>query len=209
MPSTLLELASRSAVGTIAAKALRRNGRIPATLYGHGENPLSISIGLRQITEVIRAGAEHHLIEITLDGGRRETALVRGIQRDPITRVIEHVDLLRVSSGESIRASIPLILTGVAPGVKNDGGILDLLAHHLEISGPAASLPESLEVDISALGLREHLTAAQIPLPSGFSLVTPGESLVVTIEPPRVSTAAEEAPTSTAPSAAPTTTPPA
>jgi large subunit ribosomal protein L25 len=202
LPPTLLELASRSAVGTTAAKALRRNGRIPATLYGHGEQALSISIGLRQITEVIRAGAEHHLIEITLDGGRHETALVRGIQRDPITRVIEHADLLRVSSGESIRASIPLTLTGTAPGVKVEGGILDIMLHQLEISGPAASLPESLEVDISTLGLREHLTAAQVPLPSGFSLVTSGESLVVSIEPPRVSTAAEEAPAS---AAAPTT----
>jgi large subunit ribosomal protein L25 len=201
LSSTLLELTKRSGAGTTAAKALRRTGQIPATLYGHNEQPHNVAIALRQITELLRTGAEHHLIDITLDGGRRETALVRGVQRDPITGIVVHADILRVSSDESIKASIPLNFTGTAPGVKNGGGILDMVLHHIEVSGPAASLPESIEVDISKLEIREHLTAAQLNLPSGFTLVTAPEAIAVSVEPPRVPTADDEAAAPVAPAA--------
>jgi len=188
----LLELTTRSASGTTASKALRRLGHIPATLYGHGEKALNVAVDVKLVTELLRTGADHHLIEIMLNGKARETAFVRSVQRDPITGRVQHVDILRVSSNESIRASIPLTLTGTAPGVKNSGGILEFTVHQLEISGPAASLPESLEVDISALEIREHVTAAQVKLPSGFALVTSPETIIVAVETPRVSTVADE-----------------
>lgn len=182
MSSATLALKTREKSGTTAARALRHAGFIPATLFGHGGAPLSVAADEKELHELLRSGAGRHLVKITVDGKPADTALVRAVEREPVSRALIHVDLQRVSSKESIRATIAIVLEGTPRGVKEQGGQLDFLTHHIEISGPADSLPDSLKLEISNLGLREHLSASDVKLPAGFTLVTAPETSIVAVE---------------------------
>jgi large subunit ribosomal protein L25 len=192
-PSDTLAILSRSQHGTTSARALRRSGRIPAVLFGHGQPTIAVSVAGRAFEELLHSGHRHHLLTITVDGGAKDTALVRDIQRDPITRRVIHADIQRVGRSESITTVVPVTVVGAARGVRDLGGVLDVVSHQLEITGPADQIPEHVEVDVTNLGMREHLTAGEIALPKGFTLASAADMIVASVEPPRVE-AVEEAP---------------
>jgi large subunit ribosomal protein L25 len=177
-----LSLESRPATGTTAAHALRRLGRVPGILFGHGSDPLPISVDARSLDDLITAGGRTRLLSIVIDGATNETALLRDLQRDPVTRRVIHADLQRVSATESIFASLRIVTVGIAEGVKNSGGVLDIITHEVEVQGPANALPEKIELDVTELGIHDHITAGQIPLPPSFKMITPLDTVVVTIE---------------------------
>ena len=185
-PSDTLAILTRSQNGTTSARALRRIGRIPAVLFGHGQPSMAVSLAGRAFEELLHSGHRHHLLTITVDGGAKDTALVREIQRDPITRKVIHADLQRVSRSESITMTVPVTIVGAARGVRDMGGVLDVVTHELELTGPADQIPEHIEVDVTNLGMREHLTAGDVSLPKGFTLATPAETIIASVEPPRV-----------------------
>ena len=177
---TTLTIHSRSATGTTGAKAARRDGNVPGILYGHG-TPISISIAARDLADLISTGGGSHIVDATIDG-QHDSVLLRDVQRDPITRRPIAVDIQRVSQTEAVYASVPIVMLGVAPGVKDGGGVLDTVTHALEIKGPAGKLPEELTVDVSGLEVGGHITAAEVVLPVGFTLITGGETTVVSVE---------------------------
>lgn len=186
-----LALHPRTRAGTTAARGERHAGRVPAVVYGHGSDPLSVSVEVKALDELMHAG-RNQLIEAHVDG-RTDTVLLREVQRDPVSRRVIHVDFQRVSRSEKIHSTLRIVTVGVARGVKDMGGVLDVILHQLEIVGPADQVPDHLEVDVSDLGLHDHVTAGQVPLPDGFALVTPPGTLVVSIEPSRTEREAEEA----------------
>src|SRR5579875_3508258 len=182
-----LALHPRPGSGTSAARAERRAGRIPAVVYGHGSEPLPVSVEAKALAELIGTGRRNQLIDAQVDG-HSDTVLLRDFQR--------------VSRTEKIHATLPVVPVGVSPGVKDFGGVLDVVTHALEVLGPADRVPEHLEVDISGLGIHDHITAAEVKLPPDFSMVTPGGTIVISIEPSRTEReAVETAPTEQAPAA--------
>jgi large subunit ribosomal protein L25 len=188
-----LAVETRSDAGSTAARALRHAGKIPGVLFGHGEPSTPVSLEGRALEELLHAGRRHHLLTITVDGGAKDTILIRELQRDPISRRVIHADLQRVGKSEAINTTVPIAVVGVAAGVRDFGGVLDLVTHEIEINGPADRIPEHIEIDVSSLGIRDHLTAAEVPLPTGFTLVTAPEAIVASVEPPRVEEAAPAA----------------
>jgi large subunit ribosomal protein L25 len=188
---TTLTIHSRAKIGTTGAKAARREGNVPGVLYGHG-SPIAIAVAARDLADLLSTGGQSHIVDATIDG-QHDSVLLRDVQRHPISHRPIAADFQRVSQTEAVYATVPVIVTGVAPGVKDDGGVLDLVTHALEIKGPAGKLPEELSVDVSTLGVGSHVTAAQIALPAGFTLITGGETIVVSVEVTRA-TAGEEAP---------------
>ena len=186
-PATLA--AEQRTPGSTQARILRRSGKVPATLYGHGADPLSITVETKEFHELLRTGAGHHLMTLTIDGKNKDSVLLRSVQRHPLSQVILHADFQRVGSDEAIRASVTLTLKGIAAGVKNNAGVMDVLLHQIEITGPASQLPEHLEFDTTSLEINSVVHASQIPLPAGFTLVTTPESVVLTLEAPRTSSA--------------------
>jgi large subunit ribosomal protein L25 len=184
---------TRGATGTTKAKALRRAGKVPGVLYGHGSDTVAIAVDGRAFEDFLHGGRKHHLLTITIDGKSTDTAILRGVQRDPVTRRVLHADLQRVGRTESISTTIPVITAGTPVGVREFGGVLDVVTHELEVTGPADRIPEHLEVDVSDLGLRDHVTAGEVKLPAGFTLVTQPDAIVVSVEPSRVAVEAEEA----------------
>lgn len=189
-----LSLEAREGTGTTSARRLRAQGKIPAVLYGHGTDPRHVALDARAFEEVLHRGGRTSLITLTT-GKKAETALLRELQRHPVSRKIEHADLQLVSANESVRARLPVVTTGTAMGVKELGGVMDVISHELEIEGPANKLPDNLEVDVTELGLHEHIVASQVGLPDGFKMITPADTLVVAIEPSKTAQAVEDAAT--------------
>lgn len=195
MPGNDLTLAiePRNGAGTTNSRALRRVGKVPAVLYGHGSVPQHIAFDARTFDELLHHGARSSLITLTLGDRKADTALIRELQRDPLTRKIIHADLQRVSVDEEVNTSVPIVTVGVPLGVREYGGVLDIITRELEVAGPVNKLPSQLEIDVSALSIHEHVTAAEVSLPAGFKLLTPPETTVVAVEASRTAAQLEEA----------------
>ena len=195
MPKKELKLTveRRAKLGTTGAHALRAQGKVPAVVYGHGDVPEHIAFDAHAFTELLAHGGRNAIITLTDGDRKRQTALVRQLQLHPVSRRVVHADLLRVSADETINTRLPVVTVGVSEGVRNAGAVMDVITHELEVEGPASQIPEHLEVDVTELGIHEHLTAADVPLPSGFRLLTSPETIVVAIEPSRTARELEEA----------------
>lgn len=188
-----LTIEHRSKLGTTGSNALRARGKVPAVVYGHGTVPDHIALDAHAFGELLHRAGRNAIITLVDEGRKQQTALVREVQSHPVSRRIVHADLLRVSADEAVGAKLALVTVGVADGVRNMGGVMDVIVHEIEIEGPASKIPENLEVDVTPLGIHEHVTAGDIALPAGFKLLTPPETVVVTIEPSRTAHELEEA----------------
>jgi len=178
--------------GSAKARALRHAGKVPGIVYGHGSSE-SIAIERRALDDLLHRGGRTGLVELQLDGKRFETALVREVQIDPVSRKTIHVDLQRVTATEKVHAKLPVMTTGTPDGVRNFGGVMDVVAHEVEVEGPANKLPDHLEVDVTPLGIHQHVSASDIKLPAGFKLLTPPDTVIVTVEASKTARALEEA----------------
>lgn len=187
-----LSIERRDGGGTTKARALRRAGKVPGIVYGHGSTE-AIAIEQRALEDLLHRGARTGLIELKLGGKKFDTALVREVQIDPVSRRAIHVDLQRVSATEKVHAKLPLLTVGTPDGVRNFGGVMDVIVHELELEGPANKLPDHLEIDVDALGIHEHVSAGQVKLPAGFKLLTPPDQIVVTVESSKTARVLEEA----------------
>ncbi|HYZ16868.1 MAG TPA: 50S ribosomal protein L25 [Candidatus Acidoferrum sp.] len=175
-----LTLVARDHAGTTTAKALRKAGKVPGVVYGHGTST-PIAIDAKELAELLLSGSRSKVVEATI-AGAKDSVLLRKIESDPISRRPLSVDFQRVSRDEAVFATVTVTTVGNPRGVRERSGILDVVTHTLEIKGPAQSLPDHLEVDVNDLDVHEHLTAGQVPLPKGFTLVTPPETTVVSVE---------------------------
>src|SRR5271165_1091384 len=189
-----LAVETRTKTGTTAANAIRKHGRIPGVLFGHGAAPTPISLDAKAFDELLHAGGRNRLLDITIDGATKDTALLREIQRHPISRRVVHADLQRVSATEEISASLPLVTLGVPEGVKLSGGVMDVVLHAVDVLGPANALPDHIEADVSALDIGDRFTAGELVLPPGIKLDLDPSTVLITIEAPRAEVeVAEEA----------------
>ncbi len=195
-----LAITRREKTGSTSVAALRKTGFVPGVLFGHGSTPLPIALDAKAFDELLHRGGKNHLLELTIDGGARDTALVREVQRDPITRRVIHADLQRVSATEKITAALPLVTVGVPDGVTNGGGVMDVVLHAVDVTGPANALPEQIEVDVSHLRVGDHLTAGDLTMPAQFTLAVEPGTMLISIEASR--TAVEAAESAPAPAAA-------
>ncbi|HEV3091465.1 MAG TPA: 50S ribosomal protein L25 [Candidatus Cybelea sp.] len=190
-----LSIEHRDRLGTTGSNALRAAGKIPAVVYGHGNAPDHIALDAHAFGELLHRSGRNAIITLVGDGKKQQTAMVRVVQIHPVSRRIVHADLQRVSADETIGAKLGIVTVGVAEGVKQQGAVMDVVVHEVEIEGPADRIPERLEVDVTPLTLHQHLTAGEIPLPEGIKLLTPPDTVVITIELSRTATELEEAAT--------------
>lgn len=186
-----LVIERREGGSSTKAHALRRAGKVPGVLYGHGSSE-SIAAESRALSDLLHHGGRSGLIELKLGGKKLETAMVREIQIDPVSRKPIHFDLQRVSATETVHTKLNLVTVGTPDGVRNMGGVMDLVAHELEVEGPANKLPDHLEVDVTELGIHQHLNAGDVKLPAGVKLLTPADTTIVTVESSKTARALEE-----------------
>lgn len=164
----------RDARGKKNARRLRRDGQVPAILYGHGEENVCLSVP----TDELEAAVRHGVRVLELKGDLNESAFLREVQWDTFGTEVLHIDLTRVKKGEKVEAAIPVELKGEAPGTKA-GGMVEHLVHALTIECPMSVVPEKLVADINALELNASISAADLELPRGASLVDRPDTVVV------------------------------
>jgi large subunit ribosomal protein L25 len=181
-PTDTLTIDVRPHAGTTAARAVRRAGSVPGVLYGHGA-PTPIAIRAKALEDLLTLGGKAHILDATI-AGVHDSVLLRDVQRDPISRRPIHADFQRVSKGEAITATVAIVVTGTSAAVK-DGAILDIISRTIDLKGPADKIPDSISVDIGEAGLHTHVNAGSLILPAGFTLVTPAETVIISIEAPR------------------------
>lgn len=180
--SDVMKVERREKLGSAATRKLRRSGRVPAVLYGHGEANEHLAIPQADVKSMLR----HHVKMVNLTGDVAQTALISDMQWDPLGIEVLHLDLVRVNLRESVEVTVPIHLHGEAPGVREGGMLLENL-HEVNIRCPAGSIPDQLEVDINDLQLGAQLMAADLTLPADVELLTPPETVIVHVEVPRES----------------------
>ncbi len=176
MPETRLVAQPRTEFGKGAARRLRRAGQVPTVLYGHGAETQHFSLGALELARALKGGA-NTVLTIEFDGKDR-LALPRAITRHPIKDYFEHVDLLTVRRGEKVTVEVPVHVVGeAAPGT--------LVLHELNtlaIEVDALAIPERLEASIEGAEPGSHVSAADIPLPEGATLIDDPELLIVAVQ---------------------------
>lgn len=170
----VLKVEIRESRGKRHARRLRQRGAIPAVLYGHGEQNLSLAIPADQVKTAVRHGAR----VVDLDGAVKDKAFIRDLQWDTFGVDVLHMDLTRVSADEKVQVEVHVELRGEAPGVK-DGGIVSQLVHQVDVECLVVSIPEKLTLRINELKLNQSLTAGQIELPPGTTLLSDAEMVIV------------------------------
>ncbi|MEI6478668.1 MAG: 50S ribosomal protein L25 [bacterium] len=157
---------------------LRSSGSIPAVFYGPKEDSTPISLDYIQFNKVLSEGGESTVVSLIGDAGEHDT-LIHDISREPVTGKIVHVDLYVMEKGKKVKVNIPVEFIGVSPAVKDQGAILVKVMHEIEVEALPKDLPHDLKVDISKIvDLESPVTAGDIKLPSGVTLVTGEEEIV-------------------------------
>ncbi|NUT34531.1 MAG: 50S ribosomal protein L25/general stress protein Ctc [Hamadaea sp.] len=167
----------RTEFGKGGARRTRRAGKVPAVVYGHGENPKHIALPAREFAAAIRHGGMTTVFELVGEDGTKTLALPKAIQRDPIRDTFEHVDLVIVKRGEKVTVDVPVHLVGNAAA-----GTLVVTEHdRISIIAEALHLPESLEASLEGLEAGAHVTAADIKLPRGVELAADPETTIAVV----------------------------
>lgn len=171
----VLTVEKREWRGSAKSRQMRRDGKIPAILYGRGQETVELTLDATELSLALRRNAK--LVE--LKGGLSESAMFKKIQWDTFYNHVLHVDFTRIDASESVVVKMPLEIRGVAPGTKM-GGTVDQLARNIEIECPATKIPEALELSVNELELGQTLTAGDIVLPDGAKLVGDATQVLVT-----------------------------
>jgi large subunit ribosomal protein L25 len=189
--ATQLAVQSRTPEGSRAARRLRRTGSVPGVVYGGGEDPLSFEIDARELRLALaHAGA---VLELTIDGGSGTPVVLKELVRHPVTGLTTHIDLLRVRLDQAIHSTVIVELVGgeEAPGAR-EGGVLEQITREVEIEALPTDIPDAIRHDVSELQINDTITVEALQAPSGVTILTDPETVVVTLSPPRLQVEEEE-----------------
>lgn len=190
-----LNAQQRTGTGTSESRRLRKQGRVPAIIYGGNDEPAMVSLSHDEL--IRHMGNEaffSHVIKVHVDGKNAQDVVLRDMQRHPARPFVEHVDLMRVVADEALRMSVPFHFTGEqeCPGVKTEGGMVQRVMTEVQIECLPRDLPEYIEVDVSALNVGDSLHLGQVALPAGVQFVElltaeegDEESTIVSVQLPR------------------------
>ena len=182
---------TRTEFGKGGARRTRRAGKIPAVIYGHGAEPRHVSLPAREFANAIRHGGANVLLTLDIEGSE-QLAIPKSIQRHPIKPEFEHVDLLAVRRGEKVTIEVPLHVTGTVAS----GALLSQEHTSVSVEAEATHLPTAIEVDVDGAEPGTQITAGQLTLPRGTTLIaSPDQVLLVVSEAPTAEQMAEAGPT--------------
>jgi large subunit ribosomal protein L25 len=173
----------RETSGKSGVRQIRHGGRTPGILYGKGEESVAFSFDAQEFEGVLRKhGGGTFVIDLKIDGqeDRDLKAIIKELQRDPVTSKILHVDLQHVSMTQIVHVQVPIHLTGTAAGVK-EGGILDQLCREISVECQTAKIPADVKVDVTELMKGQSLHVSDIALPEGVRSLTAGDRVIASV----------------------------
>ncbi len=172
--SDTLNVKIREEVGSNAAKRVRKAGHVPAILYGHGKENVNLALPVEELDAALRHGSK----VVDLKGDVDQTSLIREVQWDTFCTEVLHVDLMRVSASEAVQVAVMLVLRGEAPGTR-EGGLIDHMAHEVQLECPASSIPDKIVVSVNSLEIGQAIKMAEVELPEGVKLLSSPDAVVV------------------------------
>jgi len=182
----------RTGRGKGYARKLRRIGLIPGVVYGGSDGSTPLSIDPKKLSKTLEK--ENVLIDLIIkdgEGTTKKTAIIKEVQRDPVTQAVLHVDFFEISMDKPIEVEVPLELVGKAKGVTEGGGVLEIAMRTLKIECLPSAIPDHLEVDISNLDIGDFITVRDVKVPQTIRIIDEPEKTIVTVVPPMMEEAAE------------------
>ena len=184
-----LSATSRTEKGKGVAKRLRMEGKLPAVVYGHKTDPIALTIDSKQLLKLIVEGkSEHKLFALSIEGNGapiEKTVMIKELQIDPLKRNFLHVDFFEVAMDEEITLSLVIKLVGEAPGVEM-GGMLQQVRREIEIKCLPSQIPDTVEIDVSALNIGDSVHLNDIQLPEGVKVLDDADLTIATVLAPTV-----------------------
>jgi large subunit ribosomal protein L25 len=186
MKTIELSVEKRSTTGKGEARRTRFGGRIPGVVYGAGKPNVPISLDKKALADLFRAGAGENAIFLLKLAGSDQSrhAMIKELQRDPLSRKPLHVDFVRVLMDVKITVKVPIEVVGTARGVKADGGILDVVTREIEIECLPSDIPAHIAVDVNELGIGDAIRISELPALAGVTIVDNPEKVVVHVAHP-------------------------
>ncbi|MBX4955480.1 50S ribosomal protein L25/general stress protein Ctc [Rhizobium lentis] len=180
-----LKAEARERVGKGSARELRRNGLIPAVIYGDKQAPIAIALNTNEVTKRIHAGGFMTTVATIEVGGKKYKVLPKDYQLDPVRDFTLHVDFLRVSGNTQVTVEIPVhfINDAKSPGLKV-GGVLNIVRHEIEVHCPADAIPEFFNIDLSGKKIGDSIHISEVTLPKGVTTVIDRDFTIATIVAP-------------------------
>lgn len=187
----LLESVDRGARGKNAARRLRREGRIPAVLYGLAEaarsEGVSLAVDPKALLRILHSeSGVNTIIALQMPGGRTETVLVKAFQLDPISHDLLHADFYRFAMDKKIEVTVQVVLHGQPVGVKQQGGLLDFVHREIELECLPADIPEHIDVDVSELSIGQGVRLRDLTEGQRWTPITDPDTLIVHVVAPRL-----------------------
>lgn len=189
MERVSLSAQERTGVGKSGARRARREGFVPAVLYGRGRTPRALSVGRKDLLSALRTAGRNALIDLRIaqDGeSQAETVMIEEIQRDQIRREILHIDLHLISLTEALDVNVPVVLTGTPEPVTSGTGILEQLRREVEVRCLPTQIPDRLTIDVSALQVGASLHVRDLKVGEGIEVLTPPEEVLAAVVAPAV-----------------------
>ena len=181
MAEVTLEVSKRDTTGKEIAKKLRRDGKVPAVVYGGHRDPVAITVDRKSVSELIQK-SEHGIRSVFLlkmaGTDQQRHAMIKEVTIDPISRKMTHIDFVRVLMDEKVKVTVPVHLNGTAIGVK-EGGVLDFQVRELHVECLPNAIPDSIEVDVAPLGGHDYYRVKDLNIPEGVKVLDDPERVVV------------------------------
>jgi large subunit ribosomal protein L25 len=169
----------RSSRGKNEAKRIRVTGRIPAVIYGAFQEPRAVSVNPKDILKIIRSKSGHNSIfDVDIQGLEKTPVIVADEQYHPVRGTLMHIDLKRIDLTKKLRVSVPIHTTGEAKGVKQQGGVLDVVTRRIEIECIPLDIPEQYDVDVTELMIGSSIRVGALPVKEGIRILTAPEAVI-------------------------------
>ena len=181
MAEVTLEVTRREVTGKEVAKKLRRDGKVPAVVYGGHKEPVAITVDRKAVSELLQK-SEHGIRSVFLlkmaDSDQQRHAMIKDLTINPISRKMTHIDFVRVVMDELIRTTVPVHIVGTSIGVK-EGGLLDFQVRELHVECLPNAIPDSIDVDVTELAHHDYVRVKDLKLPEGVKVLEDSERVVV------------------------------
>ena len=179
--ATILQTKIGRKIGSAESRRLVATDHIPGVIYGHGMVPVKITVERRDLRVALAGPAGVNTILELQVGDAKYPAIVKELQRDPVKRVVRHIDFMQISLTELITMDIPVHLTGTAKAVLSEGGLVDATVNTIQIRATASNIPNEILIDVTAMGMQDVIRLSDVVLPNGVSAVGDPDLVVVTV----------------------------
>ena len=181
MSETILNAETGRRTGSSDSRRLRAEDRIPAVVYGHGMDPISVAVNRRELRVALSGSAGlNTIIDLTVDG-KVYPSLIKDIQRHPVKRNVQHIDFIQVNLNEEITIGVPIVLEGEAHDVLSNNGLVDLALQELQVRTTPRQIPDSIVIDVTDFTLDTVIRIEDLTLPAGVEAIGEPDTPVVTV----------------------------